>query len=405
MKRSTTWIFAATAVAVVALLGWAFAPKPVAVETAKATTGRYEQAVVEDGRTRLRERYAVTAPLAGRLARIALREGDTVTAGQALAEITPQPAPMLDARTRSGLEARLESAKAAVLRATAAAGQQRVVLEQTRTALKRSEALSRQGFISPTQLDNDRLTAAAALQGLAAADQARHVAEHDLEVAHAALQVSQSGGGAVFVVRSPIQGRVLKVAQTSETTVAPGTPLLDIGDTSRLEVLAELLTPDALALAPGAAVRIDRWGGPGELQARVRRVEPAAFTKVSALGVEEQRVNVLIDLTSPPEQWSALGDGYRVGVRILTRVQDDAVMVPVSAVFPRPGGAGGPAAAEPGDAAAAFVVDGGRARLRSLTLGGRNGTQAWVREGLRPGEGVIVYPPAEVADGVSVRSR
>lgn len=409
----------ALAVAVVALLGWAFAPKPVAVEVAQATTGRYEQAVVEDGRTRLRDRYAVTAPLAGRLARTALREGDAVTAGQVLAEITPQPAPMLDARTRAELEARRAGAEAGVQRAIAAAGQQRVALTQARTALGRSEALAQQGFITPTLLDNDRLAVAAAQQGLEAAEQTRRVAEHELQVARAALQVSQAGGhpgATAFVVRSPVDGRVLKVAQTSEATVAPGAPLLDIGDTSRLEVLAELLTPDALALMPGAPVRIDRWGGPGELQARVRRVEPAAFTKVSALGVEEQRVNVLIDLTSPPAQWAALGDGYRVGVRILTRVKDDVVVVPVSAVFPPPGqGASaaaasapaptGPTGVEPGEAAAVFVVDGGRARLRTVSLGGRNGAQAWVRDGLRAGDEVIVYPPAEVAEGVRVKPR
>lgn len=418
-------MLAAVAVAAAALLGWAFAPKPVAVEVAQATTGRYEQAVVEDGRTRLRDRYVVAAPLAGRLARTALREGDAVAAGQVLAEITPLPAPMLDARTRSELEARRAGAEAGVRRAAAAEGQQRVAVTQARTALGRSEALAQQGFIAPTLLDNDRLAVAAAQQGMAAAEQTRRVAEHELQVARAALQVSQvgAGGGGVFAVRSPVAGRVLKVAQTSETTVVPGTPLMELGDTARLEVLAELLTPDALVLAPGALVRIDRWGGPGELQARVRRVEPAAFTKVSALGVEEQRVNVLIDLTSPPEQWTALGDGYRVGVRILTRVKDDARMVPVSAVFPRPGqGRIAPAASAPssggasasaeglnavmaGEAAAVFVVEAGRARLRHVMLGGRNGVQAWVQEGLRAGEAVIVYPPAEVADGVRVQTR
>jgi HlyD family secretion protein len=192
-----------------------------------------------------------------------------------------------------------------------------------------------------------------------------------------------------------VAGRVLKVHQASETNVTPGAPLVEIGDIAQLEVVAELLTSDALATRPGAAVRIERWGGPTVLQGRVRQVEPAAFTKVSALGVEEQRVNVLIDITSPAAEWAALGDGYRVGVRIVTRSEARVLRVPVSAVFPRPGGEG----------AAVFVIDGAHARLRPVTVGARNGSQAWVQDGLAAGAKVIVYPPAAVADGVRVHVR
>ncbi|HJW12224.1 MAG TPA: efflux transporter periplasmic adaptor subunit, partial [Albitalea sp.] len=187
---------------------------------------------------------------------------------------------------------------------------------------------------------------------------------------------------------------VLRVVQGSETTVALGTPLLEIGDTSQLEIVAELLTTDALQTPPGARVRIERWGGPGVLEGRVRRIEPAAFTKVSALGVEEQRVNVLIDLTSPPATWQALGDAYRVGVRIITLAQPSVLRVPVSAVFPR---------AEGG--MAVFVADGGRARLVPVELGGRNGSEAWVRSGVAAGSEVIVYPPAALRDGERVKAR
>lgn len=399
MKTRSKLLFAGATLAALALLGWAFAPRPLAVEVAQASTGRYEQAVLEDGRTRLRERYALTAPLAGRLLRLTLREGDAVAAGQVVAEIRPSPAPMLDARSRSELQARRAAAEAGVQRAAAAVGQQRALLEQARNALARSEQLAQQGFIAGTQLVNERLAADAARQALAAAEQAQHIARHELELAQAALQLSQAGPGrgdpASFVLKAPVAGRVLKLGQLSETTVAPGTLLLEIGNLAQLEVLAELLTPDALALPPAAPVAIARWGGPGELQGRVRRIEPAAFTKVSALGVEEQRVNVLIDITSPAAQWAALGDGYRVGVRILTRQQDGALLVPVSAVFPARDGAG----------SAVFVIDGGRARLRAVTLAGRNGAQAWVGAGLKAGETVIVYPPAEVADGVRVKAR
>ena len=208
-----------------------------------------------------------------------------------------------------------------------------------------------------------------------------------------------SSARGAFELRSPVAGRVLKVHHQSETVVATGTPLLEVGDTRRMEIVAELLTTDALLAVPGSAVRIERWGGPDVLQGRVRLVEPAAFTKISALGVEEQRVNVLIDLTSPAAAWAALGDGYRVGVRIVTRSEANVLRVPVSAVFPLPadgGGATGPAV---------FVLDGGRARLQPVQLGARNGSEAWIQHGLTPGAKVLIYPPAAVQDGAKVRVR
>ena len=394
MKRRTMIVTALAGAALLALLAWAFAPSPVAVELAAVSLGRYEQAIVEDGRTRLRDRYNVNAPLAGRLARITLREGDAVAEGAALALITPVLAPLLDERSRAELVGRRDAAQAGVQRAAVLIEQQRTLLAQARNELQRSEQLAGQGFVAPTKLDADRLALQAAQQALEAAQQTRHVAEHELEVARAALQAQQSGASAGFLLRSPVAGRVLKVAQASETTVALGTALLEIGDTAQLEIVAELLTTDAMQAKPGAAVQIDRWGGTGLLQGRLRSVEPAAFTKVSALGVEEQRVKVLIDLSSPVPP--ALGDGFRVGVRILSLVQDGAMMVPVSAVFPQPG--------QPG-AMAVFVAESGRARLRAVTLGGRNNSQAWVRSGLSAGQAVIEYPPAAVAEGVRIKSR
>ena len=394
MKRRTMIVTALAGAALLALLAWAFAPSPVAVELAAVSLGRFEQAIVEDGRTRLRDRYNVNAPLAGRLARITLREGDAVAEGAALALITPVLAPLLDERSRAELVGRRDAAQAGVQRAAVLIEQQRTLLAQARNELQRSEQLAGQGFVAPTKLDADRLALQAAQQALEAAQQTRHVAEHELEVARAALQAQQSGASAGFLLRSPVAGRVLKVAQASETTVALGTALLEIGDTAQLEIVAELLTTDAMQAKPGAAVQIDRWGGTGLLQGRLRSVEPAAFTKVSALGVEEQRVKVLIDLSSPVPP--ALGDGFRVGVRILSLVQDGAMMVPVSAVFPQPG--------QPG-AMAVFVAESGRARLRAVTLGGRNNSQAWVRSGLSAGQAVIEYPPAAVAEGVRIKSR
>lgn len=398
MTRNTWIAAAAAALACVGLLAWALAPRPLAVETATVQAGRYEQAISEDGRTRLRERYTVTAPLAGQLARISLHPGDAVAEGATLALLAPALPPLLDPRTRAELTGRREGAEAGVQRAAANAEQLRVALAQARADLKRSELLAQQGFIAPTRLESDRLALRAAQQGLESAVQARHMADHDLEVTRSALATLQAGGSAGgFVLRAPVAGQVLRVLQASEGMVAMGMPLLEIGDTRQLEIVAELLTAEALQAAPGTPVLIDRWGGPGVLKGQVRQVEPAAFTKVSALGVEEQRVNVLIDLDSAAAAAApGLGDGFRVGVRILTRVQEGALQVPVSAVFPHPGQPAG---------MAVFVFSEGVARLKPVVLGGRNGSQAWVQQGLAAGETVIIYPPAELADGARVQRR
>ncbi len=403
MNLSKRWIgAAAAAVAFVALLAWAFAPRPVEVEVATAALGRFEATVDEDGKTRLPDRYVVSAPLAGRVVRIALREGDPVEAGTVVATITPLLSPLLDERSVRETTARVEGTRAQLARAGTRIERARVAVEQARIELKRSEQLARDGFIAPTKLDSDRLALQAAQKESEAAVQERQMAQHELEQARAALGVIRQGaaGGAAargFAVRAPIAGQVLRVALTSEATVALGAPLVEIGDLSQLEVVAELLTTDALRTPPGTLVRIERWGGAGTLEGRVHRVEPAAFTKVSALGVEEQRVNVRIVLASPRTLWAALGEGYRVGVRLVVTAKEGALLVPASAVFPLPG--------SDDHAMAAFVVDGGRAKLTPVTLAGRNGQSAWVTQGLAAGTKVIVYPPPAVRDGARIKER
>lgn len=404
MKRNTLLVTAGIALAAAGLLAWAFAPRPVLVELATAERGRFESTIDEDARTRLRERFMVSAPLAGRLARIALHEGDPVAAGAVVARLSPVLSPLLDERTVRSQQARVASAEAAVLRAGVRVERARVGLRQAENELTRSEQLASKGFVAPTKLEVDRLAVAAARKEIEAGEQDRHVAEHDLEQARAALSaVRQTGSnGAPFEVRSPVEGRVLRIAQANEAVVALGAPLLEIGDTRRLEIVTELLTTDALRIRPGARARIERWGGPGILEGTVRLVEPAAFTKVSALGIEEQRVNVLLDIVSPPAQWAALGDGFRVSVRIVQLSEDNAVTVPVSAVFPLPSAKPDASGAPP---MAVFGVRDGRARVLPVTLGARNGVQAWIRAGLEAGEPVIVYPPPAVADGVRVKAR
>ena len=414
MKRKT-WFIGGVAVLTLALaLAWAFAPRPVEVELATVTQEHFETTIDEDGKTRLTDRYIVSAPLAGRLTRITLKEGDAVAVDAPLAKMSSVLPAMLDERTRRELQARIEGAQDNVSRASSRIARAQVSLDQARNEVRRSEQLAQQGFIAPMKVEADRLATLGAQREVEAATSERRMAAHELEQTQAALgavrQPSAGAGAEVkggFTVRAPSAGRVLRVLQTSEGTVALGTPLLELGDTQRMEVVAELLTTDALAARPGSRVMIERWGGPANLEGRVRSVEPAAFTKISALGVEEQRVRVLIGITSAQPEWQALGDGFRVSVRIVTLTQDKAVQVPVSAVFPLPAEGirkpNGDPASEP--RYAVFIADDGRARQVPVEIGARNGSAAWIRSGLAPGQQVIVYPPATVREGVRVADR
>jgi HlyD family secretion protein len=400
MKRKTLALTLLAGAALIGALAWAFQPRPVEVEVASAAVGRFEQTIDEDAKTRVADRYVVSAPLAGRVARIALREGDAVEVGAVVASLTPALSPLLDERSGREAGARVEGAQAQLARAGVRIERARIGVEQARIELRRSEQLAKDGFIAPTKLDSDRLALQAASKEQETAVQERHMAEHELEQARAvlsALRQPAAGGGRRFDVRSPVAGQLLRILQKSEATVALGAPLLEVGNTDQMEIVAELLTTDALRAVPGTPVRVERWGGPGGLEGRVRRVEPAAFTKVSALGVEEQRVNVIVDLTSPRAQWKALGDGFRVGVRLVVLAQDNALQVPGSAVFPLP------------DAddhqMAVFVFDNGRARLTPVTLQARNGSAAWIAKGLSAGTKVVIYPPTAVRDGVRLRER
>ena len=419
MEHKTWWIGGAAALALALGVAWAFAPRPVEVELATVTQGPFETTIDEDGKTRLADRYVVSAPLAGRLARISLKEGDAVAADAALAVLTSVLPAMLDERTRRELLARYEAAQDNVSRATSRTARAQVSLDQAKNEVRRSEQLVQQGFIAPIKVETDRLATLGAQREVEGAAAERRMAAHELEQTQAALgAVSSSAagagsrsasGGSGFTVRAPPAGRVLRVLQASEGAVALGTPLMEVGDTQRMEVVTELLTTDALAAKAGSRVVIERWGGPGTLAGRVRSVEPAAFTKVSALGVEEQRVRVLIDITSPPADWQALGDGYRVSVRIVTLSEAKAVQVPVGAVFPLPAASNKAVQANSDEVAtpgyAVFVVAESRARQTPIVLGARNGNAAWAVSGLTPGQQVIAYPPATVRDGLRVAAR
>jgi HlyD family secretion protein len=316
-----------------------------------------------------------------------------VKAGQSLATITPYIAPLLDPRVREELKERVGAAEAALEEAKTLHERAKVILARASTDLERTKQLRARDVAPPAQLERDTFTFQAAERDVAAAELRHHAAEHALDQARTALKSSgETGEGTErFPVSSPIDGRVLKVIQESESVVSLGAPLLELGDPADLEVIVDLLTTDAALVREGAKVSLERWGGAAPLDGRVRRVEPSGFTKISALGVEEQRVWVVIDIVSPREAWTTLGDGYRMDVKITVDEMETATVVPIGSLFRR------------GDAWKAFVADRGIARLRTVKVSRRSGRLAAVAEGLRPGETVIVYPPQALKNGRAIR--
>ena len=382
---------------VLALLVWAFYPKPLTVEVASVTQGTFERAVQEYGKTRVRDRYTVSAPVAGRVGRVLLKQGDSVALGDTVALLWPMAPALLDERTRAEQAARINAMASGLARSQANVSRAVAALDQADAELKRSEALARQGFVSPTQNEAGRITLRLRTQELESMRQEEDAARHELEQSQSArrqfAQAPLGGQQPSFAVKAPVGGKVLKVLQQSEASVLAGSGLVELGDPAKLEVVVDILTEDATEVRPGAGVELLNWGGPRALSGRVRWVEPAAFTKVSALGVEEQRVNVVIDITAPAAQWQSLGDGFKVDVRVLVQVVDKAVMVPVSALFPI------------GSRSGIFVLEGGHANLKEVSVEARNGVSAWVKTGLTVGAQVIVYPDSKLKDKVPVKVR
>lgn len=388
------WIYAVgTAGLVAAAFGWAFRPQPAPVEVVVVKRGLFEQVIEEDGKTRVRERYVVSAPLAGRLDRVALHAGDAVSAGAVLAQLFPSAPSLLDARTVRELEERIGAAQAMRASAEANVARAEAALAQSRAEQARSLKLAGEGFVSASAREQAQLDVTLQTRLRDAAVFEREGASHNLAQARAALlrlRDARAGGRveAAWPITSPVAGRVLRVLQESETVVPIGTPIMEIADAVELEIVVDVLSTDAVRIARGAAVQIDT-GGDKKLAGSVRLVEPSAFTKVSALGVEEQRVNVLIDLVSPPEVRGALGDGYRADVRIVAFAKPDAVLVPVSALF------------RDGEDWAVFTEREGVASKARVKVSGRNAELAWIENGLQPGARVIIYP----GDSVSHDSR
>jgi HlyD family secretion protein len=376
----------------------AMMPKAVPVDMATIARGPMTVTLDHEGKTRVRERFVVSAPVSGRVLRIELRPGDAVVANQTvLATMLPGTSTLLDARTRAEAQSRVKSAEAMLGQVRAARDQARTQSEFANTERERTKSLAAQGLATP-QARQAAETEAVARQGaLEAAEAAVQAAQHDLETSRAALlepgATAMAGGRPELVVRAPVNGVVLQRLHESEAPVAQGEPLLEVADVSALEVIADFLSTDAVRIKPGMPVLIEGWGGSAPLNGVVNRVEPGGFLKVSALGVEEQRVWVVVSFADPRSAWQALGDGYRVEARVVTWSQDNVIQAPTSAMFRR------------GDNWSVFAVENGVARLRRVEVGQRNGVMAEIRSGLKAGEQVVVYPPDAVTDGVRVSQR
>jgi len=382
--------------AIAAALLW---PGSVPADVASARRSRFTLTVEEDGMTRVRERYVVSAPVTGTLLRVDRHAGEEMSRGELLLAIVPTAPTLLDARARQELGERVGATEAAARRAGAALERTRIALAQEQIDLERARRLAAEGILARSDLERAQLAVDMRAKELTAADFEHHVAEHELEMARASLMrlrdaTRESGAaGEPWEIRSPVRGRVLRVFQESEGVVQAGAPILELGDPDDIEVVVDLLTADAVRVRPGAHASIERWGGGAPLEGRVRLVEPSGFTKLSALGVEEQRVNVLIDIVSPRAHWQSLADGFRVDARITVEERDDALVVPSGALF------------RSGDDWAVYVVEHGRARRRTVQVGARGERESAIESGLEEDALVVVYPSDEIADAVRVQPR
>ena len=363
-----------------------FRPSPIPVQTAQVQRGPLQEIVEEEGKTRMHDHFIVAATVSGNLRRVDLDAGDRVRAGQTLAWIDPAP---IDPRQNAVLEARLKAARAAQQQADALVGRARADAAQAAQDLARGRELYQHGIISKEALDKAVTVDELARKQLQAAMSGAESAAYQVEEAKAAMLVHQNGNSNLpTAITSPVDGRVLRLIEQSEKVVGPGTPILEIGYTPRLEIVADFLTRDAVRIRPGMPAVITDWGGDSTLSAHVRVVEPGAFTKVSALGVEEQRVNVICDFNGDS---NGLEDGYHVETRVIVWEGKDVLLVPSSAVFRSAGDW------------AVFVVRDGRARKTVVQIGHRGEINWEVTGGLQPGNHVIAHPSADVQDGGRVQ--
>lgn len=396
--RLRRWIIVITITAVVLLaIVYGFMPKPLPVDLVKVSRGPLKVTVEEEGKTRVKDRFVVSAPVAGFMRRIKLDVGDHVQKGQTLIELEPLKSNLLDPRSHAAAEAAVSSAEASLKveeeRARAAAAD----AEYARRNLERIKKLYEGGYVAKDALEQAETGAKRAEANLLSAEAAVKVARFELDKAHTALRHSAAEStriqGKIVMIQAPVNGSVLKIYHESEKVVQSGEALIDIGDPKNLEVKVEVLSADAVKIKPGTSVLFERWGGNSTLSGKVRIVEPAGFTKISSLGVEEQRVLVIVDIASFPANGQNLGDGYRLEASFIIWEGKDVLQVPASALFRKQ------------DGWAVFVVKNNRALKREVKVGQRTGLAAEILSGLAEGEEVISHPDNSIDDGTRIRPR
>ena len=396
IKRLTGLLFVAGAGV---LLFYALRPQPTVADFETVAREPMRVTVDEEGETRLRNRYVVSAPVAGRVLRIELEPGDPVIAGRTpIATFLPIEPGFLDARARTEAESRVQAAEAAIGGPRAVRDQLREELVFAESRFARDQELFEQGLIPRERFESTDFEVRSAREALKAAEFAVGDAEQAVEVARSSLvqiteETAAAGSGDPITIRSPISGVVLRRIRESEAVVPAGEQIVELGDMRQIEIVSDLLSEDAVQVRTGNTVLIEQWGGGMTLLGRVRLVEPSGITKLSALGVEEQRVNVIVDFDDVSQAGEYLGDGYRVVVRIVLWETDDTLIAPTSSLF------------RTGDDWTVFAVVGGIVELRTVEIGRRNGLDAQVLSGLAEGETVIVHPADDIAPGIEVVAR
>lgn len=387
-RRRLIWL--ASVVVIGAIVAFALVPSRLLVEVGRVEAGPLRVTIDQEGETRAHDRFVMSAPVPGRLLRVELEDGDKVNREDVVARIDPLP---LSQRERQEVLARIEAAEAAQRQANAREAHARADWEQTRRDRDRAERLARDGVISSQALELARNADVTAAEEFDAAKYSSQMATSEVKVARAGLvglEVELGKAGPLIQLKAPVAGRVLRVIEKSERVVPAGTPILTLGDPKLLEIVADVLSTDAVKIQPGMPVLLEGWGGNHPIKARVRLVEPGGFTKVSALGIEEKRVNVISDFVDPP---GPLGDGYRVETRTVIWSADKVLRIPQSALF------------RAGQGWSVFVIESGRAKKRDVDVGQRNQTDAQILRGLSQGEEVILHPSNQVSDGTRIRTR
>jgi HlyD family secretion protein len=402
MEALKPWLWPIVLLVVLAAgLAYAFWPRPIGVDIAVIKTGPMDVAIEDDGVTRVRNVYVLSAPIAGKMLRIEARAGDVIEAQKTvIASIEPADPSFLDARAQQQLRFTVAAARSARDLAAANVRAREADLKLARQELDRVRPIVAKGFASRARLDAAEAAVATLEATLATVQAALRQREFEVKTAEAALIVPSADGhsrgdrsSCCFALRAPITGQILRVLHESEGVVTSGQPIAEVGDPADLEIVVDLLSADAVKVAPGDPVRITRWGGEGVLNGRVRRIEPFGVTKISSLGIEEQRVNVIIDIADSREKWARLGHGYQIDASIIRWHSDDVILVPVGALF------------RSGNEWTVFRVADGRAQLKRLIVGHVNDEMAEVLDGLAAGDQVISHPGESVHAGAHVVAR